>query len=256
VNNRGLSRRNVLIIRFISAIVLLAGWYAAAISTGSLFLATPHDVIFRLGQSMSNGEFLEYLGPTVYILSIGSGLGVFVGVPFGLLIGRVRWMQWATEAPINILYTTPLVALIPFLLVIIGFNNQLKILIVFLFTVLPVIINTAVGVRTVDRDLLELTKSFCSKEAPVWRDVLIPASVPAIMTGLRIGLIHALVGAVLADFYAGASGFGYLIILYSNRFDVAGALGPVLVLAITGTAIAALLKTAQRRLSPWQGAQQ
>lgn len=251
-----MSRRNVLVIRFISATVLLAGWYAAAISTGSLFLATPHDVILRLGQSMANGEFVEYLGPTAYILSIGAGLGVIVGVPFGLLIGRVRWMQWATEAPINILYTTPLVALIPFLLVIIGFNNQLKILIVFLFTVLPVIINTAVGVRTVDRDLLELTKSFCSKESPVWRDVLIPASVPAIMTGLRIGLIHALVGAVLADFYAGASGFGYLIILYSNRFDVAGALGPVLVLAITGTAIAALLKTAQRRLSPWEGAQQ
>jgi ABC-type nitrate/sulfonate/bicarbonate transport system permease component len=74
------------------------------------------------------------------------------------------------------------------------------------------------------------------------------------MTGLRIGLIHALVGAVLADFYAGASGFGYLIILYSNRFDVAGALGPVLVLALTGTAVAALLKNAQTRLSPWERA--
>lgn len=255
MNNRGMSRQKVLAIRVAAAVVLLVGWYAAAIRSGSLFLATPQEVIIRLGQSMANGEFLEYLGPTAYILGIGAGLGVAVGVPFGLLIGRVRWLQWATEAPINILYTTPLVALIPFMLVIIGFNNQSKILIVFLFTVLPVIINTAVGVRTVDRDLLELTRSFCSKEGPVWRDVLMPASLPAIMTGLRIGLIHALVGAVLADFYAGASGFGYLIIMYSNRFDVAGALGPVLVLAVTGTAVAALLKTAQRRLSPWQGVQ-
>lgn len=255
MNNRGMSRQKVFTIRVVAAVTLLVGWYAAAVSTGSLFLATPQDVIGRLGHSMASGEFLEYLGPTAYILAIGAGLGVAIGVPFGLLIGRVRWLQSATEAPINIFYTTPLVALIPFMLVIIGFNNQSKILIVFLFTVLPVIINTAVGVRTVDRDLLELTRSFCSSEAPVWRDILLPASLPAIMTGLRIGLIHALVGAVLADFYAGASGFGYLIILYSNRFDVAGALGPVLVLAVTGTAIAALLKAAQRRLSPWQGAQ-
>lgn len=83
--------------------------------------------------------------------------------------------------------------------------------------------------------------------------MLVPGSLPATMTGLRIGLIHALVGAVLADFYAGASGFGYLIILYSNRFDIAGALGPVLVLAAAGAGVASLLKIAQRRLSPWQG---
>lgn len=254
VSNRGLSPQKVLVVRLAAAAFLLGLWYAAAIRSGSIFLATPHDVIIRLGQSMANGEFLEYLGPTAYILGIGAGLGVAVGVPLGLLIGRFRWLQWSTEGPINILYTTPIVALIPFMLVIIGFNNQSKILIVFLFTVLPVIINTAVGVRTVDRDLLELTKSFCSTEGPVWRDVLMPASLPAIMTGLRIGLIHALVGAVLADFYAGASGFGYLIILYSNRFDVAGALGPVLVLALTGTAVAALLKNAQTRLSPWERA--
>lgn len=248
-----MSRGRALGIRLAAAAVLLGLWYAAAISSGSLFLATPHDVLFRLLDSMSNGEFIEYALPTLYVLSIGAGLGIVIGVPFGLLIGRVGWLHWATEAPINIFYTTPLVALIPFMLVIIGFNNQSKILIIFLFTVLPVIINTTIGVRTVDRDLLELTRSFCSTERLVWRDVLIPASLPAIMTGLRIGLIHALVGAVLADFYAGASGLGYLIILYSNRFDVAGALGPVLVLAVTGTAIAAFLKLAQVRLSPWEG---
>lgn len=255
MSDRGLSHRTVLTLRVSFAIFVLGVWYAMALTSGGLFLATPHDVVLRLGQSIASGEFMRYLGPTAYILAVGAGLGVAIGVPFGLLIGRVRWLYWATEAPINIFYTTPLVALIPFMLVIVGFNYQTKILIVFLFTVLPVVINTAAGVRTVDHDLVELTRSFCAREWPVWRDVLIPGSLPAIMTGLRIGLVHALVGAVLADFYAGASGFGYLIILYSNRFDIAGALGPVLVLAATGTAVAALLKIAQRRLSPWQGAQ-
>lgn len=252
MSDRGLSRRTVVSLRVGFAAFVLAAWYLAATTLGSLFLAPPHEIVSRLVQSVQSGEFLQYLGPTAYILAVGAGLGVAIGVPVGLLIGRVRWLYWVTEAPINIFYTTPLVALIPFILVIMGFNYSSKILIVFLFTVLPVVINTSTGVRTVDRDLVELTHSFCASEWTVWRDVLVPGSLPAIMTGLRIGLIHALVGAVLADFYAGASGFGYLIILYSNRFDIAGALGPVFVLAAAGATVAAVLKSAQRRLSPWE----
>lgn len=247
-----LTRRRVWLLRGGFAVLVVALWYAVAVTMGQLFLAPPHEIASRLAESVESGEFLQYLRPTAYILAVGAALGVGIGVPVGLLIGRVRWLYWLTEAPINIFYTTPLVALIPFLLVIVGFNNQAKIIIVFLFTVLPVVINTSAGVRTVDPDLVELTRSFCAAEWTVWRDVLVPGALPAIMTGLRIGLIHALVGAVLADFYAGASGFGYLIILYSNRFDVAGALGPVLVLAATGAAVAAMLKGAQRRLAPWQ----
>ena len=249
-----LSARTTWSLRIGFAVVVVVGWYVVALTMGELFLAPPHEIAVRLVESVQSGEFVEYLKPTAYILAVGAALGVGIGVPLGLLIGRVRWLYWFTEAPINIFYTTPLVALIPFILVILGFTDRSKILIVFLFTVLPVIINTASGVRTVDRDLLELTESFCAREWTVWRDVLVPGSLPSIMTGLRIGLIHALVGAVLADFYAGASGFGYLIILYSNRFDIAGALGPVIVLAATGAIVAALLKGAQRRLSPWQGA--
>ena len=235
------------------AAALLAAWYLATLMTGSLFLAAPHEIITRLVESITSGEFATYLGPTAYILVVGAGLGVGLGVPLGLVIGRVRWLYWMTEAPLNIFYTTPLVALIPFILVVVGFNYTAKILIVFLFTVLTVIINTAAGVRTVDPDLLELSQAFCGKGWALWRDILVPGALPAIVSGLRIGLIHGLVGAVLADFYACASGFGYLIILYSNRFDIAGALGPVLVLALAGSLVAAGLKMLQRRLSPWEG---
>lgn len=232
--------------------VVLIAWYAAALTSGALFLATPDEIARRLASSIGSGEFWQYLTPTLYILSVGAGLGAVVGVPVGMLIGRFRPFYALTEAPINILYTTPLVALIPFILVVIGFNNAAKILIVFLFTVLPVVINTASGVRAIDPDLLEFARSFCATEWTIWRDVVAPGALPAIVTGLRLGLVHSLVGAVLADFYAGASGFGYLIILYSNRFDVAGALGPVFVLAVAGTALATLLKVLQRRISPWQ----
>lgn len=252
MTSRAVSRREATLLRVGFAVFVLAVWYLLAATTGGLFLAMPHEIVARLGESTASGELMQYFLPTLQILALGAGLGVLVGIPAGLLIGRMRWAYQLSEGPINIFYTTPLVALIPFFLVILGFTVSTKVLIVFLFTVLPVVINTAAGARAVDRDLVELSHTFCASERTVWRDVIIPGSLPAIVTGLRIGLIHALVGAVLADFYAGASGFGYLIILYSNRFDVTGALGPVLVLALLGTAVAAVLKAAQRRLSPWE----
>jgi ABC-type nitrate/sulfonate/bicarbonate transport system permease component len=247
-----LDRRTVRLARLGFAVLVIAAWWGCAAIMGSLFLASPVEVVSSAARVIADGEFSLYLMPSLKILAFGATLGLVVGIPVGLLIGRSRRLYWLTEAPINIFYSTPLVALIPFLLVIIGFNDTTKIFIVFLFTVLPALINTASGVRTVDRDLVELSHSFCAGEWALWRDVLIPTALPGIVTGVRVGFIHALTGVVLADFYAGASGLGYMIMRYSNRFDVATALVPVLFLALVGAGSIVVLKRLQRRIAPWQ----
>lgn len=247
-----LDRRTVRLARLGFAVLVVGAWWACAAAMGSLFLASPAEVVSAASRVVADGEFFTYLLPSLKILAMGATLGLLVGVPVGLLIGRSRRLYWLTEAPINILYSTPLVALIPFLLVILGFNDTTKVFIVWLFTVLPALINTASGVRTVDRDLVELARSFCAGEWALWRDVLIPTALPGIVTGVRVGFIHALTGVVLADFYAGASGLGYMIMRYSNRFDVATALVPVLFLALVGAGSIVVLKRLQRRIAPWQ----
>jgi NitT/TauT family transport system permease protein len=250
--NDSLDRRTVRLARIGFAVLVLGAWWATAATMGSLFLASPGEVVASAAGVIGSGEFFTYLLPSLKILIIGAVLGLAVGVPVGLLLGRYQRLYWLTEAPINIFYSTPLVALIPFLLVILGFNDTTKIFIVFLFTVLPALINTASGVRTVDRDLVELSRSFCAGEWALWRDILIPTALPGIVTGTRVGFIHALTGVVLADFYAGASGLGYMIMRYSNRFDVATALVPVLFLALLGAVSIVVLKRLQRRIAPWQ----
>jgi ABC-type nitrate/sulfonate/bicarbonate transport system permease component len=247
-----LDRRTVLLARIGFGLLVVGTWWALSAMLGSLFLASPADVVSSAARVIGTGEFFDYLLPSLKILAIGASLGLLVGIPVGLLIGRSKRLYWLTEAPINIFYSTPLVALIPFLLVIIGFNDTTKIFIVWLFTVLPALINTASGVRTVDRDLVELSHSFCAGEWALWRDILIPTALPGIITGIRVGFIHALTGVVLADFYAGASGLGYMIMRYSNRFDVATALVPVLFLALVGAVSIVALKGVQRRIAPWQ----
>lgn len=235
------------------ALLVLAGWQVVAARLGANFFASPGGMVRSAITLLSNGELLRYLAPTLGVLAAGFAIAVVVGIPLGLAIGRWQRLYWLSEGPINLFYTTPLAAVIPVILVILGFGITTKIFIVFVFVVFSVVINSAAGVRNVDGDLLELERSYGSSERDLWREILIPAALPFVLTGIRIGIGRALIGVVVSEFYAGISGVGYLIIYYSNRFDVATALVPVAVLIALGVGSTALLKWSQRRLTPWAG---
>lgn len=235
------------------ALLALLVWQILAARLGANFFASPAGMVTSAVALVRSGELMQYLVPTLGVLASGFALGVIVGIPVGLAIGRWQRLYWLSEGPINLFYTTPLAAVIPVILVIFGFGWSTKIFVVFVFVVFSVIINSAAGVRNVDDDLLELARSFRSSERSLWGEILIASALPFILTGVRIGIGRALIGTVVAEFYAGISGVGYLIIYYSNRFNVAAALVPVAVLIALGVGSTALLKRAQRRLTPWAG---
>lgn len=237
--------------RVLFAAVVLGGWYAFSLTSSINILAAPHEIVLKLVKATLDGEVWTYLQPTGTILLIGSAIAIGVGVPTGILIGRSWAVNRLTDAAIYTLYLTPKVALVPFMLVVLGYGTTTKVMIVVISGIFPVIISTAAGVRSVDADQLELARSYCSSELQTWRDVVIPGALPLIITGMRLGLSHALTGAVVADFFAGATGFGYLIILYSNRFDGAGALYPVIILGALGFAVVSGLQWVERRSTPW-----
>lgn len=243
--------RVVWAVRLGFALFVLLAWQAAAARFGANFVASPGGMVTSAIELIRSGELLHYLLPTLGVLAAGFALGVAVGVPAGLAIGRWQRLYWLSEGPINLFYSTPLAAVIPVILVILGFGASTKIFIVFVFVVFSVIINAAAGIRNVDRDLLELARSYGSSERSRWREILIPSALPFILTGIRIGIGRALIGAVVAEFYAGIDGVGYLIIQYSNRFNVAAALVPVAVLVALGVGSTAAVKWLHRRLTPW-----
>jgi ABC-type nitrate/sulfonate/bicarbonate transport system permease component len=245
--------RVVWAVRIGFALLVLAAWHLAAARLGANFVASPAGMVRSLIAMIGSGELVRYLTPTLGVLVAGFVLGVVVGVPLGLAIGRWQWLYWLSDGPINLGYTTPLVAVIPVIWVILGFGITTKVFIIFLFVVFSVTINSAAGVRNVDGDLLELARSYGSPEWAQWREILIPSALPFVLTGIRIGIGRALIGAVVAEFYAGIDGVGYLILQYSNRFNVAAALVPVAVLVALGVGSTALLKWLHRRLTPWAG---
>jgi NitT/TauT family transport system permease protein len=158
------------------------------------------------------------------------------------------------ELPVNALYATPMVALIPVLVLWFGFGVTSKIVVVTLFVVFPVLINTMRGVREVDARLVEVARTFGSSESRLWFDLILPSALPFIVTGIRLAIGRALIGVIVAEFYTAFAGLGYLIVDNANTFKTARVFVPIVVLMALGVALTALLEWAEGRVAPWQKA--
>jgi NitT/TauT family transport system permease protein len=185
---------------------------------------------------------------------LGLGCAVLVGIPLGVAMARIRPLDWALDLPINALYSTPTVALVPILVLWFGIYLKAKVIVVFLFSVFPILINTYQGVRECDKNMLEVARSFRSTETGVWRDVLLPFALPYIAAGVRLAIGRGLVGMVIAEFYTTISGLGFMITRYANMFEMDKTLVPVIVLMALGISLTSALKYLERRVAPWSHA--
>ena len=172
----------------------------------------------------------------------GLSIAVIVGIPLAVAMARVRRLDWALDLPINALYATPLVALVPILVLWFGIYLKAKIIVVFLFAVFPILINTYQGVRECDKNMIEVARSFRSTEWRMWQDVLLPFALPYIAAGVRLAIGRGLVGMIIAEFYTTISGLGFMITRYANMFEMDKTFVPVIVLMILGVSLTTGLK--------------
>jgi NitT/TauT family transport system permease protein len=127
-----------------------------------------------------------------------------------------------------------------------------KVVVVFLFSVFAIVLNTARGVREVDPKLIEVARSYSATEVGLWWDVVLPSALPYIVTGARLAVGRALVGVVIAEFYTSIAGLGFLIVTYANTFQTAKVFVPVVVLMALGVVLTAVLQVVEGALAPWQ----
>jgi NitT/TauT family transport system permease protein len=199
-----------------------------------------------------SGELGYYLLQSLEVLALGLTTAIIIGIPLGVLMARVRWLDWALDLPISAFYATPLVALVPLLVLWFGIYLKAKVIVVVLFAVFPIIINTYQGVRECDRNLLEVARSFRSNEWATWRDVLLPFALPYIAAGIRLAIGRGLVGMIIAEFYTTITGLGYMITRYASVFEMDKTFVPVIVLMVLGVALTAGLKRVERWIAPWR----
>ena len=208
----------------------------------------------RLLEMIRSGEFSAGAAQSLGLFATGLLLAVVTAFPLGLLLARWRVLRVALEDYIALVYAMPMVALIPFILSIFGLDFPAKTLVVFLFCFFPILYNTVEGARSIDPELIEVARSFRSREWAFWRDVLIPGSFPYAMTGFRQALGRGLVGMVAAEFFLSASGLGQLLMTTARNFDTAGLFGVVLVITLLGAALMAAGQALEHHFTTWRGA--
>jgi NitT/TauT family transport system permease protein len=167
-------------------------------------------------------------------------------------MGRFSLVEWATDIYISALYSMPMVAMVPLIVLWFGFKVPAKVIIVFLFMVFPILINTYQGVKDVDRNLQEVARSFCSSEGQLWRHLIIPSAIPFIVVGVRLAIGRGLVGMIIAEFYTSVTGLGYMIVRYANAFETDKLFVPIVVVMILGVGLMWLAKWVEGRIAPWR----
>jgi NitT/TauT family transport system permease protein len=241
--------------RLIALVIFLIVWHLASIPAGKLLLPSPLDVVPALLGEIVSGQLLSATASSLTVFAAGYALAIVTGVALGVLMGGIPRLGETLEIYVNALNSTPRVAFIPFIILWFGLGPTAKIIVVWFQAVMPILINTYAGVQNTDPDLLEAARSFGAKRRQLFRYIMLPAALPYIVTGLRLGGANAMVGTVVAELYTALSGLGYLIAQFGGTFQTAKYFGPVLVLAAMGMLISQTLKVLERRLARWKSTQ-
>lgn len=240
------------IVRSISIFVVLAGWELIGRNVNPLFMPSPTAIAGSAYALIASGELVEALASSLRTLVFGFVLATVIGVSLGLFIGRYRTVDAATDWFVNALYATPLVSIMPLVILWFGLGDGAKLFIVTLLAVFPVLINTSAGVRNVPNSLIDVGTAFAATERQIFTKIILPSAVPYMMTGLRLGIGRAIIGMVVAEFFTAITGLGALIVKYGNQYDTAAMFVPVLVLMVLGILLTAMVRRMEAIFAPWR----
>jgi ABC-type nitrate/sulfonate/bicarbonate transport system permease component len=242
-------------VRLLSFCIVLALWEYYGRRVNPILFTYPSAVARAFIDLVASGELQSYMKESLLVLGYASVLAVIVGVVLGVAMGRFAIFEWAADIYINALYSMPMVAVVPLIVLWFGFKVPAKVIIVFLFMVFPVLLNTYEGVKNIDRNLQEVARSFCSSESQLWRHLVIPSAVPFIVAGVRLAIGRGLVGMIVAEFYTSVTGLGYMIVRYANALETDKLFVPIVVVMVLGVGLMWLAKWLEVRIAPWRNSQ-
>ena len=239
-----------------AVVLALVAWEAAyrLRLVDPLFISAPSRVSIAAVELFAAGGIWNDLRVSGVEFLVGFLLSVVVGIPMGLVMGWYRRLAYVLDPFVNALYATPGVALLPLVVIWLGIGIWSKIAIVFLGAVFPVLLSTYAGVRTTDARLLRGARSFGADDLQIFRTLVLPGSVPFIVTGLRLGVGRALIGVVVGELYAAQAGIGFLIAVAGNQFQTDKVFVGVFPIALAGVASMGALTRLERRFERWRPA--
>jgi NitT/TauT family transport system permease protein len=217
-----------------------------------MFMSAPSLIASAAVQLFGSGEIYNDLYISGIELFWGYLLSAFVAIPFGIMIGWYKKASYIFDPFVNSMNATPRVALLPLVIIWLGIGVLSKVGIIFLGAVFPILINTRDGVKTTPFNLLTAARSFGASEWMLFRSVVLPSTIPFILTGLRLGLGRAIVGVMVGELYAATAGIGFMITVAGATFQTDKVFVGVLIFALTGMIGMEMLTRVERRFDKWR----
>jgi ABC-type nitrate/sulfonate/bicarbonate transport system permease component len=249
---RALALRLGAIAAFLALWSLLSGAVVVLKLFNPIFLPSPWLVLGNVLDMAVRGSLWIHLAATLERVALGFGAGAALGVGLGLAAGHLTPIRHIVEPLVELLRPIPPLAMLPMFIVWVGIGEISKVGFITYATFFPIFLTTITGVRQIDPLLLRAAQSLGARGVGLFTRVILPAALPDILTGLRLGVALAFFVIVISEFIGAEHGLGYLINDGRNFFLVPQMLGAAVVLGLLGYAGNGLVRLLERRLTRWQ----
>jgi NitT/TauT family transport system permease protein len=237
--------------------VVVLGLWEAVSALGlvkKVVLSSPSLILDAAISDITNGVIWPHLQVSAIEYTLGFAAALVVGIPIGLGIGLFRRLNYLLDPWLSAVYATPTVALVPLIILILGIGLEAKTFVVFLEAIFVVTVSTMAGVHAADIVYHDVAQSFRASGWTRFRTVVLPASVPYILTGARLGTGRALVGVVVAEFLASDAGIGFYISLNGSLLQTARVYFGIIILGVFGVVLGELVRLIEHRFERWRPA--
>ena len=238
-------------VRIVAGLVILALWEIGCRLWAPVFVARPSGIAMVFPQVIASAEFWRFTGATLRAVFEGLAIATVTGTFLGVAIGRIPWFDRFTSIYVSALFAVPMTAILPLFSLWFGFSSDARLATVVFAAFFSIVVNVSDGARSVPREFIEVSRSFRGGALSRLFDVILPASVPYLLAGLRLAAGRALIGAVVAEFFTTIPGLGYFILFGARTFHHNEAFVGVLMLAGAGVAFEFALRYATVRFLPW-----
>ncbi|WP_166873331.1 ABC transporter permease [Salinibacterium sp. ZJ450] len=232
-------------------IVLILLWWVLTLGEVNFYTPKPGQLVQTFVDVWFSERFFDDVLPSLTRLAIGVVVAILLGIALGTLIGSVRWLRQLFEPLLEFFRAIPPPVLVPLLLLLVGVNDQMKILVIISGALWPVLLNTVEGVRAVDDVLGDATRVYGIHGFARIRYLVLPSASPQIMAGVRQCLSIALILMVISEMFASSSGLGFTIIQFQRSFAIPEMWSGIVLLGLIGIALSLIFQFVERRILHW-----
>jgi len=234
-------------------LVIVLGWhfYVKIGGVSPFILPAPGAVFSAWVDMLWSPRAWAHTGWTVYATLYGFLWALVVGVGLGVLIGRVRWLEATLNPFIVATQVIPKVALVPLFVVWFGFGVTSKVIVAAVLAFFPILTNTVLGVKSIDRGHRDVMISLNASRWQVFRRLELPSALPYILTGMEVGIVLAIIGAIVGEYLGGNNGLGAMLIAKMNGFETDGLFAVIIQMTILGFVFYFGIGALRRILIPW-----